>query len=167
MSHADPLPEGLIRRLCAQLEPLGVDVRMHVANVREMCARLPGTVENPPGLLVDWCNREAQARRAQAAALERDRAKYAALQVDAFRWVAQGDVTPRELAKVLDEASRQGYPALNRRTIELLRAMGNRWVPLAREEGAATNEGAAERDARGHGSEGDRPGRSDAGVQQA
>jgi hypothetical protein len=176
MSHADGITQrhavqatgiahSLVQRLEAQLGPLGVDVRLHLANVAEMCERNPGLVENPAGLFVTWCQREADAHQARAAAAANDRERYAHLQVAVYAEVASGRFTPRELARVLTQASREGFPALNRRTIELLRAMGNRWEPLpppaTRVEGP---DPAAARDARGLELQGTGPGRSDAGA---
>jgi len=165
MNHADLIPESLIRRLNAQLGPLGVDVQLHVANVLEMAQRLPGMVENPAGLLVTWCQREADARQAQNAARERDRERYAELQVELYRWVMETRPHPRLLARVLDQASREGYPALNRRTIEKLRALGARWP--AREHGAEGPMSAGARDASGMELQGTGTGRSRAGADSA
>jgi len=163
MNHADLIPESLIRRLNAQLGPLGVDVQLHVANVLEMAQRLPGMVENPAGLLVTWCQREADARQAQNAARERDRERYAELQIELYRWVMEARPHPRLLARVLDQASREGYPALNRRTIEKLRALGARWPEPARANGHEGPNGAGARDASGRELQGTGPGRSCAG----
>jgi hypothetical protein len=127
MSHATGIAESLVRRLEVQLGSLGVDVRLHLANVREMCERLPGQVENPSGLLVTWCTREAEAHQVRHAAAARDRERYAELQVEIYRALARGRFTPRELARVLTQASRESYPALNPRCIEMLRSMGDRW----------------------------------------
>ena len=92
MSHADGIAESLVRRLHAQHGPLGVDVHLHVANVREMCERLPGKIDNPSGLLVTWCQREADRRQAGRVAASRaaagDRERYAGLQVEIYRAVA-------------------------------------------------------------------------------
>jgi hypothetical protein len=167
MSHAELIPESLVRRLSAQLGPLGVDVQLHVANVLEMAQRLPGMVENPAGLLVTWCQREADARQAQNAARERDRERYAELQIDLYRWVMETRPGPRLLARVLDQASREGYPALNRRTIERLRAMGVRWPAAASTYGHEGPRGAGARDACGPQSQGTRTGRSDVGAPSA
>ena len=167
MSHAELIPQSLVRRLSAQLGPLGVDVPMHVANVLEMAQRLPGLVENPAGLLVTWCQREADARQAQNAARERDREKYAELQVEIYRWVMETRPGPRLLARVLDQASREGYPALNRRTIEQLRALGARWPAPAHQDAHEGPRSAGARDAYGPQSQGTGTGRSDAGAPSA
>jgi len=166
MSRATVIAESLVRRLEAQLAPLGVDVRLHLANVREMCERLPGQVENPPGLLVAWCTREAEAHQARWAAAAKDRERYAELQVEVYRALAHGRFTPRELARVLTQASRESYPALNPRCIEMLRAMGDRWdaEPPARLEGPNH---AGARDATGSEIRGTNSGRSVDGVPRA
>ena len=127
MSHATVIAESMVRRLEAQHGPLGVDVRLHLANVLEMVERLPGKVENPAGLLVTWCQREADARQAQRAKQGHDTLRYALLQVEVYRELTRGRFTPRTLARVLTQASREGYPGLNPRTIDMLRAMGDRW----------------------------------------
>ena len=127
MTHAKPIADTLVHRLEAQHGPLGVDVRLHLANVLEMVERLLGQVENPAGLLVTWCQREAYARQAQRAKAAHDATRYAVLQVEVYRELVRGTFTPRTLARVLTQASREGYPALNRRTIDMLRAMGDRW----------------------------------------
>jgi hypothetical protein len=158
MSHAELIPESVIQRMAVQLAHLGVDVRVHAANVREWCERQPGLVENPVGLFVTWCQCEADHRRERAAAAARDRDRYAELQVQVFAWIAGGGVGPRLLARVLDQASREGYPALNPRTIEKLRALGPRWPELARADGSRGPQVAGARDARGR--EGFGPGRS-------
>lgn len=160
MSHADLIPEGLIRRVAAQLGPLGVDVRLHAANVQEMVERQPGLVENPAGLFVTWCQREADAHQARTAAATRDRERYAELQVGIFAWVASGGVGPRLLARVLEQASREGYPALNRRTIEKLRALGAHWPAGSCELGDEAPSRTAARDVGGALPQGTRPGRS-------
>jgi hypothetical protein len=151
MSRATLIADSLVRRLEAQLAHLGVDVRLHLANVLEMCERLPGQVENPPGLLVTWCSREADARRARAAARAQDRDRYAELQVEVYRAIAFRRFTPRELARVLLQATREGYPALNPRTIEMLRSMGDRWEaePVARRDASEGPDNAGARDATG------------------
>ena len=167
MSHAELIAESLVQRMAAQLGPLGVDVRLHAANVREMAERMPGLVENPAGLFVTWCQREADAHQARHAAGERDRERYAELQVQILAWVAGGGVGPRLLARVLEQLAREGYPALNRRTVEKLRALGPRWPASARENGHEGPMGAAARDARGQQVQGTGPGRSDAGAPSA
>lgn len=127
MTRATVIADSLLHRLEAQMAPLGVDVRLHLANVLEMVERLPGHVENPPGLLVDWCNREAQARQAVRARSAADQERYAELQVELYIAVSAGCFTPRELARVLLQCAREQYPALNPKTIEKLRALGGRW----------------------------------------
>jgi len=162
MSHAAHIEDSLVRRLCAQLGYLGVDVHVHLANVREMCERNPGMVENPSGLLISWCHREAEAQRRKQSAAAKQHERYARLLVAIYCEVASGRFTPRELARVLSQAQREGYSQLNPHTIELLRAMGNRWDPPALE--LATNtEGpsaAGARDATGRDLQSTGPGRS-------
>jgi hypothetical protein len=170
MTHANDIAESLVRRLQAQHGPLGVDVHLHLANVREMCERLPGQVKNPAGLLVDWCQREADARQAGRAARDRDRERYAELQVEVYRAVAAGRFTPRVLARVLTQASREGYPALNPRCIELLRSMEDRWDadPAWRDPNTEGPSHAGARDATGRTNQAAPTGRSvDAGVPSA
>ena len=165
MTRAELIPESLIGRMHAQLAHLGVDVRLHAANVREMCERLPGLVKNPQGLFVTWCQREADAHQARAAANERDRDRYAELQVQLFAFVALEGASPRFIARVLTQALHEGYTALNRRTIDKLRAMGDRWErpAVARDTEGPREPGA--RDAAGVQLQGAGPGRSDAGAQ--
>jgi hypothetical protein len=168
MSHATPIADSLVRRMHAQLAPLGVDVYLHRANVLEMCERLPGQVENPPGLFVSWCQREADARRAGQAAAEKDRWRYGELQVEVYRAIAERRWTPRDLARVLTQASRESYPALNPRTIEMLRSMGDCWdaQPRIRTERGEGPIHAGARDATGRANHEAGTGRSvDAGAQ--
>jgi hypothetical protein len=162
MSRADVLSESLIHRLEAQLGPLGVDVRIHAANVREMVERLPDQVENPAGLLVSWCQRDADARRSAHAKRERDQERYAELMVDLYAWIAAAGPGPRIVARVLDQASREGYPALNRRTIEKLRALGSHWPAPAGHDEGPNGTGATDSATRPQQLNG--PGRSDARV---
>jgi len=170
MSHATVIAESLVRRMSAQMGPLGVDVHLHLANVLEMVGRLPGQVDNPSGLFVTWCQREADAHQARRAAAAADRERYAELQVEVYRAIALGRFGPRELARVLTQATREGYPAINPRTIDLLRSMGDRWdaepaMRSLRTEGP-THAGA--RDAAGSAHDGSSPRRSvDAGSQSA
>jgi hypothetical protein len=127
MNDASRIPETLVRRLEAQHGPLGVDVRMHLANVVEMNSRIPGGLDNPPGLLVTWCQREAEALAGRRAKQETERERYAELQGGLYAEISARQLKPREVARILDEASRCGFPAISRRTIDRLRAMGDRW----------------------------------------
>lgn len=162
MSHACTITDSLVRRLRAQLGPLGVDVHVHLANVREMCERQPGMVENPAGLLISWCHRDADAQRKRNAAAAQEHERYARLLVAVYCEVATGRFTPRQLARVLWQAQREGYPQLNPKTIELLRAMDNRWDPpaLELEQGTEGPSTAGARDASDRAVHSQGPGRS-------
>lgn len=142
MTRADVVNEALIRRLCAQYGPLGVDVHAHLANVVEMVHRLDGQVENPAGLLVSWCQRDADSRAGRRAAREQDRDRYAVLMVELLGWVATERPSPRVVARVMRQAMQEAYPALNPRTIVRLRSM-RAWPSRAPKDSPAQKRDAA------------------------
>lgn len=142
-ARGEVLSESLIRRLEAQFRPLGVDVHAHVANVTEWCHRAPEEVENPPGVLVDWCQRDADALAAKRAERERDVDRYAVLMVELLAWVVTERPTPREVARVLRQSKLDGYPGLNPRTIVRLRSMRDWAAPVIPNTPAQTNRAAA------------------------
>ena len=160
MTHAETISESLIRRLRAQYGPKGVDVTVHLANVLEMVHRLGSEVENPAGLLVSWCQAEADELRRVRAAREADREKYADLLVQLFAWVATERPTPRALARVLQQAMHEQYPALNPNTIAKLRALRD-WDAAAEVTIPATKASAT----KAHGTEQEHTGRQHAGSQ--
>lgn len=142
-ARSEVLSESLIHRLEAQFRPLGVDVHAHVANVLEWCHRAPEEVENPPGVLVDWCQRDADAQAAKRAARERDLDRYAVLMVELLAWIVAERPSPRVVARVMRQAKFDGYPALNPRTIVRLRAMRDWSAPVQPNSPAESNRAAA------------------------
>jgi len=121
------LENGLVERLVARYP--AVDVRSLVSDVQDMARR--GRVRNPEGLLVTWVVRQhtlleqdGARRRAQSA---RDQERYAILQVELFRLVAERGLGPSAIAGVLEAALGNGYPMLNRRAIARLQELGESW----------------------------------------
>lgn len=129
----DLFAPGLVDQLQAQWPE--VDVHAMAALVRDWCERRGRRhargVRNPSGLLVAWtrnaATKVAEHRRSSAAMTAAEQERYAALHTEIYRALALRELSPVQVADVLDRAVATGFGKLNPRTAARLRAMGNTW----------------------------------------
>jgi hypothetical protein len=129
----DLFAPGLVDQLQAQWPD--VDVHAMAALVRDWCERRGRRhargVRNPSGLLVSWTRdaaaKIAERRRVTTAVSAAEQERYAALHAELYRALALQELSPAELADLLDGAAARGFGKLNPRTSARLRAMGDSW----------------------------------------
>ncbi len=117
--------DGVVDRLAHQFA--GVDVIATAKWVIDFDKRKG--VQNPTGLLVKKVQQAAK-RIGTALSPEQERAelaRYAAFYVEVYRVVAHQRLGPAAIARMLQQAARDGLPRINPEIISQLEMLGEKW----------------------------------------
>lgn len=89
------------------------------------------TVQNLTGLLVTKVREQAAAVIANAPrnqeALRIEAERYAAFSVHLYQVISEQGLRPNQVAEMLEQAVKNGYPRLSRPVMDRLRLLGDRW----------------------------------------